>query len=223
MMHDGPDASAPSALRSRPGYRVAKRLMDLTVASAALLVLAVPLLVVAMAIKIDSPGPVFFRQRRLGLAGRPFRIFKFRTMFVGAPVVYNADGSTFNAADDPRVTRVGRWLRSTSIDELPQLLNVLSGQLSLVGPRPDHVEMLAQYRPEDMKRLQVKPGITGIAAVEVRQSEPWRDRLRYDMHYVDRCSVWLDIRILLKTVPVVLMKRNVFMAESWSQRSDGRG
>lgn len=202
---------------------MAKRAMDLTIASAALVVLAIPLLLVAIAIKVDSPGPVFFRQKRLGLRGRPFRVFKFRTMFVGAPAIYNADGSTFNAAEDPRVTRLGRWLRATSIDELPQLLNVIRGELSLVGPRPDHVEMLAQYRPEDMKRLEVKPGITGIAAVEVRQSEPWRERLRFDMHYVDHCSVWLDLRILLKTIPVVLLKRNVFMARSWSERPDGRG
>jgi lipopolysaccharide/colanic/teichoic acid biosynthesis glycosyltransferase len=152
---------------------------------------------------------VIFRTRRLGRDAIPFNLYKFRSMRVDAPDWRNPDGSTFSSDDDPRVTLVGRFLRKTSLDELPQLINVALGQMSLVGPRPDQVDQLQYYTDKDKQRLLVKPGITGFAQISGRNSIPWESRKALDIEYLRRHSTWLDLAILLKTIPYVLRREGV--------------
>ena len=184
------------------------RFRDLLVASVALVVLAPLMLLCALAVRRSSPGPVIFRQERLGLQGRPFHLLKFRSMIHNAPHLRNPDGSAYSGAGDPRTTRVGRFLRATSLDELPQLLNVVLGDMSLVGPRPDQVDQLHFYTESEKRKLDVKPGITGLAQVSGRNNISWERRKALDVEYVDRHSFWLDLTILARTVPYVLLRKD---------------
>jgi exopolysaccharide biosynthesis polyprenyl glycosylphosphotransferase len=198
----------------RAGWRsVAKRSFDVAVALCALAV-ATPLLAMsAVAILVDSRGPVLFRQERVGQDGKVFRVLKLRTMVQDAEARLvdllprnEADGPLFKMVHDPRVTRVGRWLRSTSIDELPQLWNVVRGEMSLVGPRPALVSEVAAWRPELHERLRVKPGITGMWQVNGRSTSLFEDYVRLDLYYVDNWSLSTDLTILAKTIPAVLTR-----------------
>jgi exopolysaccharide biosynthesis polyprenyl glycosylphosphotransferase len=193
-----------------------KALIDRTVAALAL-VLAAPLLgLIALAIRLTSPGPVLFSQERSGLYGRPFRMFKFRSMTTNAEQtrqelaqLNEMSGPVFKLTNDPRVTPVGRWLRAWSLDELPQLWNVLKGEMSLVGPRPLPVyETLAMSENAQRRRLSVKPGITCLWQVSGRNNvTDFKDWVRMDLEYIDRWSLWLDFKILLQTVPAVLLRK----------------
>lgn len=190
-----------------------KRAFDL-VGALLLLVPAGPLLLLAaLAIRLDSPGPVFFRQDRLGLRGRVFSIFKFRTMGADAHL-----GGLLTHRDDPRITRVGRLLRATRMDELPQLLNVLRGDMSLVGPRPLLPQYLPYYGPGDARRMAVPPGMTGWQQVNGAARHGWRERIALDLWYVDHRSLLLDLRILWRTAGVVLRGDTVY-APDGSQES----
>jgi len=193
--------------------RRVKPLLDRAGAAAALVVLSPVLALLAVAVVVDSGRPVFFRQPRLGRDGRPFRMVKFRTMRPGAPAAFLPDGSTLVEASDPRVTRVGRILRETSLDELPQLLNVLRGEMSLVGPRPDLVEQRALYDGEDAHKLRVRPGITGLSQVSGRNGLPWRDRLKIDARYAQSVSPGLDARIVLRTLGVLARRDGINPAQ----------
>ncbi|MFH0962476.1 MAG: undecaprenyl-phosphate glucose phosphotransferase [Planctomycetota bacterium] len=192
------------ALTSSPQHgwnSVMKRAFDLVGAAVALVVFALPMAVFAVLIKVTSRGPVFYVQERTSLAGAPFWIVKFRTMVVDAE---KTTGPAWATPDDPRVTRLGRWLRKTSLDELPQLLNVLSGHMSLVGPRPERPELIERFRkgvPRYMLRNQVKAGLTGWAQVHgLRGQTSLRKRIQYDLYYIANWSFGLDLRILLLTV-----------------------
>jgi undecaprenyl phosphate N,N'-diacetylbacillosamine 1-phosphate transferase len=197
---------------------VLKRAFDLVAASGLLLVGWPLLALVALFIKLDDGGSVFFRQERLGRGGRAFRVWKFRTMRVNAPDLRNSDGSTYNAEDDPRVTRLGRFLRQSSLDELPQLFNVVLGDMSLVGPRPDLIDAPRFYRPQDAARLTVRPGITGWAQVHGRNALEWQARRDLDLEYVARRSFWLDLVILLRTIPVVFGRHGIFSRRAMTER-----
>jgi lipopolysaccharide/colanic/teichoic acid biosynthesis glycosyltransferase len=188
-----------------------KRGLDIAVATIAMVVFAPLLLLIALAIRLDSRGRVLFRQQRLGCGGVPFTLYKFRTMIENAPDFRNADGSAFNSPCDRRVTRLGRLLRSSSLDELPQLFNILSGAMSLVGPRPDQVDQSRFYSGDEWRRSLVKPGITGLAQVSGRNAILWASRKQLDLEYVARQSVLLDLKILLRTVPCVLTSRGIFV------------
>jgi undecaprenyl phosphate N,N'-diacetylbacillosamine 1-phosphate transferase len=190
-------------------WSLLKRVIDLVVSSLLLGLLLPVGCVCALAVWITSPGPVIFRTRRLGKDARPFSLYKFRSMRVDAPDWRNPDGSTFNSDDDPRVTPVGRFLRKTSLDELPQLINVAIGQMSLVGPRPDQVDQLQYYTEWEKQRLRVKPGITGFAQISGRNAISWESRKSLDIEYLRRHSTWLDLTILLKTIPYVLRRAGV--------------
>ncbi|MBL8231130.1 MAG: sugar transferase, partial [Bryobacterales bacterium] len=144
-----------------------------------------------------------------GLAGKPFHVLKFRTMIENAPDLRNADGSTYSGSEDPRVTSIGRLLRTSSLDELPQLWNVLVGDMSIVGPRPDQVDQLRYYTDEDLVKLQVRPGITGLAQISGRNSIPWELRRRLDCSYARNWTLWLDLRIMAKTIPYVVLRRDI--------------
>ncbi|MEA2207674.1 MAG: hypothetical protein QOF54_151 [Solirubrobacteraceae bacterium] len=178
-----------------------RRLIDI-LASALALVLSSPVMLAAvLAIKLDSRGPAFYRQRRAGLHGEPFDLLKLRTMVDGAEHV--GAGLAVNAGD-ARITRVGSFLRRTSLDELPNLVNVLRGEMSLIGPRPTLPAQVAQYTERQHGRLAVKPGITGWAQVNGRASLPWSQRIELDLYYVEHRSLLLDLRILARTPLLVL-------------------
>jgi undecaprenyl phosphate N,N'-diacetylbacillosamine 1-phosphate transferase len=199
-----------------------KRGFDVLFSLTLLVVLAPVLLLAALAVRLSSPGPILFRQKRLGRNGVPFTCYKFRTMYLNSPDLRNPDGSTYNAADDARVTPVGRFLRRSSLDELPQLINVLKGEMSVVGPRPDIVEALSLYRPGDEKRLEVKPGLTGWAAVHGRNAVPLERRRALDLEYVDNFSLLLDCEILLRTIPTILTGAGLFVPQTEEGKAHGR-
>ena len=183
-----------------------KRSVDIVCAMTGLAVLFPLLLVVATAILIDSGRPVFFLQERIGLHGRTFRIIKFRTMTRDAEQRTKGQWIT---AGNPYVTPIGRFLRKTSLDELPELVNVLKGDMSLVGPRPTLPEQVAAYDIFQRRRLEVRPGITGWAQVNGRNSISWTERIKLDVWYIDHWTPWLDVRILLMTIGQVLRQRGV--------------
>jgi lipopolysaccharide/colanic/teichoic acid biosynthesis glycosyltransferase len=186
-----------------------KRLIDVLGAATLLFVLAPVLLLSALAVRLSSPGPMLFRQRRLGLYGAHFTLLKFRTMRMDAPDLRNEDGSAYISKTDARVTTAGRVLRESSLDELPQLINVLRGEMSLVGPRPDQSDQLRFYTEPEKRKLCVKPGLTGLAQISGRNGITWRERKELDIVYVDRQSLRLDMSILLRTVPCILQRKNV--------------
>lgn len=200
------------------GQRVVKRILDVVVAAAGLAILSPGLALVALAIRLDSPGPVFFRQQRLGRDGVPFRIWKFRTMRADADVRLDERGNVVNVARDPRHTRMGRFLRSLSLDELPQLINVVSGEMSLIGPRPDLPEALGLYSPEERRKLDVKPGITGLAQASGRNALDAHEKWTLDARYAAEVSLALDARILWLTVGTVLGRRGIYDAGREGQR-----
>ncbi len=183
---------------SRP---VLRRLVDIAVSGAALALLSPVLALAALAIKLESRGPVVYRQRRVGRGGAPFDVLKLRTMVQGAEHV--GAGLAIDAGD-ARVTRVGALLRRTSLDELPNLVNVLRGEMSLIGPRPTLPVQVEQYTPRQRGRLQIKPGITGWAQVNGRASLPWAERIELDLYYIEHRSLALDLRILARTPGMVL-------------------
>ena len=195
-------------------HAIAKRAFDITVAVVALLLAAPITLVAAIAIKRSSPGPVIFAQERIGRDGRPFRVFKFRTMVVDADARKaelahrnEADGPMFKIADDPRVTRVGALLRKFSIDEIPQFVNVLRGEMSVVGPRPALGSEVEQWTDDVHDRLRVLPGITGMWQVSGRSDTTFEEYKRLDLYYVDNWSLAHDLRIVLKTFSAVVASR----------------
>jgi exopolysaccharide biosynthesis polyprenyl glycosylphosphotransferase len=203
--------------RLHGGARIVKDLVD-RAGALALLILFGPLLVaVALCVRVTSRGPVLFRQVRVGRDGSEFRIFKFRSMYVDAEErlaelrhLNEHDGVLFKIRDDPRVTPVGRWLRRLSLDELPQLINVLTGQMSLVGPRPPLPREVAEYPDDVRRRLAVKPGMTGLWQVSGRSDLPWEEAVRLDLRYVENWSLSLDLVILLRTMTAVLRSSGAY-------------
>lgn len=183
----------------KPGMAIAKRAIDIGISVMGIILLAPVMITIAILIKLDSPGPIFHLGERMGRNGKLFNMYKFRSMYAGSSTVHNSDGSLRVDKNDPRVTRMGRVLR-VGFDELPQLFNVLKGDMSLVGPRPDPPEAHSHYREGDQIRLVVRPGITGLAQVRGRTDIPWRERLAFDIEYVEHQSVWLDCKIALQTL-----------------------
>jgi lipopolysaccharide/colanic/teichoic acid biosynthesis glycosyltransferase len=210
--------------RSGPASSAARRMLDVSIAGMALLVLVPVIAVAAVAVRLSSPGPVLFRQRRLGRNMRPFTVLKFRTMradadsalhrdyvrsLIGTQPPENAPDNLYKLVIDPRVTRVGRFLRSWSLDEVPQLWNVLRGEMSLVGPRPVIEYEVEQYPDWYLRRFAVKPGLTGLWQVSGRNEKTYEEMVRYDIEYAERRSLWLDLRILARTALVVVRRQGV--------------
>jgi lipopolysaccharide/colanic/teichoic acid biosynthesis glycosyltransferase len=190
---------------------VIHRALDIVLSAAALVLTAPLLLAAVIAIKLESRGPALYRQRRSGLNGEPFDMLKLRTMVDGAEHI--GAGLAVNV-NDSRITRVGALLRRTSLDELPNLLNVLRGEMSLVGPRPTLPAQVAQYTPRQRLRLSVKPGITGWAQINGRASLPWSERIELDLHYVEHRSLLLDLQILARTPALVLGGGGLYKGET---------
>jgi exopolysaccharide biosynthesis polyprenyl glycosylphosphotransferase len=199
------------------GPRLVKRIIDV-VASTIALIVSVPLmLIVALAIKFDSKGPIFFQQQRLGEKERPFKCIKFRSMRVGAEEeqetlrdLNEADGPLFKIKDDPRLTRIGRIIRRTSLDEFPQFINVLRGEMSLIGPRPPVPSEVESYKSWQRKRLAVKPGLSGLWQVSGRSDLTFDEMCLLDIYYIENWSLWLDVRIILRTIPQIFFGRGAY-------------
>jgi len=195
-----------------------KRMLDLLISMAALVLLFPLFVLTALAIYLENPGPSFYTQTRVGQNGRHFRFYKFRSMVVDADRIKarlagrneSADGVLFKIRKDPRITRVGRIIRKLSIDELPQLVNVLKGDMSLVGPRPPLPQEVVQYTLEQRKRLHIRPGITCIWQVSGRSDIPFADQVRLDLEYIQSADLVADLMILLKTIPAVLTGKGAY-------------
>lgn len=195
-------------------YRFFKRLFDIIVSLIALPFVLLIILVFAPIIYFTDKGPVFYNAPRLGRRGKVFKMYKLRSMKVNSPDLKNADGSTYNGENDPRVTRIGRFMRKTSIDEFPQFLNVLKGDMSFIGPR---AHLTTNYKGYDLldephkRRLDVRPGITGYSQAYYRNAATSEQKMANDVYYVEHLSLWLDIKILFKTVFSVLKRENIYV------------
>jgi len=198
--------------------RIFKRWMDVCGSLAAIVLLMPLFIVIAIWLKLDSPGPLIYRQVRIGLYGRPFYFYKFRSMYIDSDARRAAlekeneskDGVLFKMKNDPRITRCGKFIRKYSIDETPQFFNVLLGDMSLVGPRPPLPSEVAQYSPDDRKRLEILPGITCIWQVSGRSDIPFREQVVLDKEYIRRQGFWKDVLILFKTIPAVLAGKGAY-------------
>jgi lipopolysaccharide/colanic/teichoic acid biosynthesis glycosyltransferase len=205
-----------NVLLFRTNYRIAKRILDLSLCVLALPILLPVIGLCALLIWIDDPGPVFFRQLRTGKGGARFPMFKLRTMYTNAEELKQKYAHLneltwpdFKITNDPRVTRIGRFLRKTSLDELPQIFNVIKGEMSLVGPRPTSFAVNT-YSLWHTERLEVLPGLTGLWQVSGRSDLDFDDRLRLDIEYIERQSFWLDIQILIRTVTVIFSQHGAY-------------
>lgn len=188
-----------------------KRLLDFVISLLGIIILSPILIIIALLIRLTSKGPAFFLQERLGKNGKVFRIIKFRTMVVNAEHI--GSGLKINSEEDNRITKVGKVLRKTSLDELPQLINAIKGDMSIVGPRPPVTYFPHEYKDytdEQKKRFEVRPGITGLAQVKVRNSATWDERINIDIEYVKKVTFIGDVKIILKTVGQVLKKENIY-------------
>lgn len=202
-----PDPSMAEPARAlSAGYRAAKRCTDLIVSGLALVVLGPGIVLLGVVIKLTSKGPVVFCQQRAGQGGKPFTLYKFRTMRCGV----DPFGDSPRSDRDPRLTRIGRVLRELSLDELPQLWNVFKGDMSLVGPRPLYVSQIAEWNPIQRRRLLVKPGLTGLAQITGRGELTIEQKLDLDVQYADHCGYGLDIRILASTVGLVFRRKGIY-------------
>lgn len=192
-----------------------KRFLDIVISIIILplvLIIGVP---IAILIFLEDKGPIFYNGERLGKNGKIFKMHKFRTMKVNSEDIRNKDGSTFNGENDPRLTKIGKFLRKTSIDELPQIINVIKGDMSLIGPRPDLPEHIKLYTKKEKEKLKVLPGITGYNQAYYRNSITWKKRLKNDVYYVEKMSFLLDLKILFNTVVMVARKDGVYIEKKW--------
>ncbi|SFQ36009.1 sugar transferase [Salibacterium halotolerans] len=174
-------------------------------------------IIIALFLKLESRGPVFFKQKRVGIDGKLFKMYKFRSMTKGD---HSAHYRIQDVQIKQHITKVGSVLRKTSLDELPQLINILKGDMSFIGPRPVLPAHLEQYNSYHMQRLYMKPGVTGLAQVKGRNTLPWSKRIEYDVQYVNNYSIWLDIKIILKTIKVVLMREGVATNQTMGEMED---
>lgn len=192
-----------------------KRILDFTLSLLALIVLSPIMLILAICIKIDSKGPIFFLQERLGKNGKVFKIIKFRTMIVNAEHI--GDGLSVKTENDNRITKIGKILRKTSLDELPQLINVVKGDMALIGPRPPvtyHPHKFEDYPEHQKPRFNVRPGITGLAQARVRNNATWDERIEIDIEYINKITFWGDIKIVFETVKSIFKKENIYQVQN---------
>lgn len=189
-----------------------KRLIDFLIALCGLPFVAIIFVVVAPLIWLEDKGPVFYNAPRRGKDGKTFKMYKFRSMYVNSPDLKSADGSTYNGDDDPRVTKIGKILRKTSLDETPQLLNILKGDMSIIGPRPTLPNRpLSEVSPERLIALQMRPGLTGYSQAYFRNSITQDEKLKNDVYYVENVTMMMDIKIFIQTAMSVLRRKNIYV------------
>ena len=190
-----------------------KRALDILLSLIALPFVLLAIVIMAPFIYLEDRGPVFYNATRRGMNGKNFKMFKLRSMYVNSPNLRNADGSTFNSDKDPRVTKIGRFMRKTSVDELPQILNVLIGDMSFIGPRPTLATTPYEQLPEiNKRRLAVRPGITGYAQAYYRNSITQQEKFQHDCYYAENISFAMDVKVLLQTVKSVLKRENIYVS-----------
>ena len=200
-----------------------KRVFDLLLALLALPFLLIILVIVGPIIYFQDKGPIFYNAPRLGKDGKVFKMYKFRSMKMNAPDIRNEDGSTFNAEDDPRLTKIGKFIRKTSLDEIPQLLNIIKGDMSIIGPRPDLPGHRELYEGNEERKLEIRPGVTGYNQAYFRNTVPWKERIQNDIYYIDNLSWWLDIKVFFKTAVSVLKREDVFINDKGTESSKNTG
>jgi len=200
-------------------YRFIKRFFDIFVCLVLFPFFLIIWVIVTLIIKFDDGGPVFYYDHRIAKGSKEYVMYKFRSMKVNSPMILNKDGSTYNSDDDPRVTRIGHFLRRTSIDELPQILNVLKGDMSLVGPRATTWDGVDTFMPDEVDKMKVRPGITGYTQAYFRNSISTREKRLYDAWYANNASLWLDIKILFRTVKTVFVRENLYSNEGTPEES----
>jgi len=188
-----------------------KRVIDIVLALTALPFWLIILIIVGPIIYFEDKGSIFYNAPRLGKDGKIFKMYKFRSMRVNAADIRNEDGSTFNSEEDPRLTRIGKIIRKISLDETPQLLNVIKGDMSIVGPRPDLPEHQGLYEGTEKRKLEIRPGVTGYNQAYYRNTAPWKERIQHDIYYIDHLSLGFDIRILVKTAISVLKREDIYV------------
>ncbi len=199
---------------------VVKRVADILIGLLALPFLALIVLIVGIAIKLDDGGPVFYKAKRIGKDSKIFNMYKFRSMIVNAPNWTNPDGSTYNAADDDRVTKVGKFIRKTSIDELPQFFNILIGNMTFIGPRASGAGALGSYEPDEVAKMNVKPGITGYTQAYYRNGLTVREKRLKDAWYAENVTMWMDIKIFFKTFVTVLKREKLYTNAEGTSKTD---
>jgi undecaprenyl phosphate N,N'-diacetylbacillosamine 1-phosphate transferase len=197
-----------------------KRVFDFVLAIIALPFWFIILIIIGPIIYIQDKGPIFYNAPRLGKDGNIFKMYKFRSMKVNAPDLRNEDGSTFNSEDDPRLTKIGKFIRKTSLDETPQLLNIIKGDMSIIGPRPDLPEHRELYEGNEERKLEVRPGVSGLNQAYYRNTVPWKERIKNDIYYIDHLTIWMDIKVFFKTTVSVLKREDVFV-EQESENKNG--
>lgn len=200
-----------------------KRVFDLILTIIALPFWLLILIIIGPIIYFQDKGSIFYNAPRLGKDGRIFKMYKFRSMKMNAPDLRNEDGSTFNAEDDPRLTKIGKFIRKTSLDETPQLLNIIKGDMSIIGPRPDLPEHNELYEGNELRKLEVRPGVTGYNQAYYRNTVPWKERIQNDIYYIDHLSWWLDIKIFFKTAVSVLKREDVFVTNKGTKSNKNTG
>jgi undecaprenyl phosphate N,N'-diacetylbacillosamine 1-phosphate transferase len=199
--------------------RYLKRVLDLIFALLILPFWLIIFLVIAPIIYLQDKGSVFYNASRLGKDGKIFKMYKFRSMKMNAPDIRNKDGSTYNSEDDPRLTKIGRFIRKTSLDETPQILNIIKGEMSFIGPRPDLPEHMELYEGNEKRKLEVRPGITGFSQAYYRNIMPWKERIQNDINYIDHLSLWLDIKIFFKTLVSVVKRENIYVSKDSAEET----
>ena len=212
-MNDEKMKSTQSCTMKKRGYLVSKRVFDIILASCAFLVCMVPMAVICLLVKLDSPGPVIYRHNRIGKDGKPLRLLKFRSMYIDAeekikeftPEQRAEWETNFKLDNDPRITKIGNFLRRSSLDELPQLINILKGELSIVGPRPVVAQELEKYGENKSEFLSVTPGLTGYWQAYARSNCTYEERIEMELHYVENANFWWDIKIIFATFWSVLV------------------
>lgn len=200
-------------------YKFFKRLFDIIIGIIAMPFLLIVVIFVGIAIKIEDGGPVFYRAKRIGRGEKIFDMMKFRSMIVDAPNYTNADGSTYNAADDDRVTKVGKFIRKTSIDELPQFWNVLIGDMSFIGPRPSGAGALGNYKEDEKAKMNVRPGLTGYTQAYYRNNISVREKRLHDAWYAENVSFLLDLKILFKSFRTVFVRENIYTNDEGTDKA----
>lgn len=201
-----------------------KRILDIIFALILMVFILPVILVCGVLIKIEDGGPIFYLGERLGKNKTVFKMYKLRSMKVNAPDIRNKDGSTYNAVDDPRLTKVGKFVRKTSLDELPQIINILRGDMSFIGPRPDLPEHLYCYENDEVRKLEVLPGVSGYNQAYHRNAVIWKERLKNDVYYVEYISFMLDLKILFRTMFIILLRKGVYngRADTKSRTEDSK-
>ncbi|EKN62765.1 sugar transferase [Schinkia azotoformans] len=200
-----------------------KRVFDLILSLVALPFWFIILVIIGPIIYFQDKGSIFYNAPRLGKNGKVFKMYKFRSMKMNAPDLRNEDGSTFNAEDDPRLTKIGKFIRKTSLDETPQLLNIIKGDMSIIGPRPDLPEHHELYEDNEGRKLEIRPGVTGYNQAYFRNTVPWKERIQNDIYYIDHLSWWLDVKIFFKTAISVLKREDVYVKEKSTNSNKNTG